>query len=139
MGTAKISMKPRRGRDLVAAALRLGCPACGRGRIFESAWRMARRCPACGLPFEREDGYFVGAMYVGMVTTSGVAIALYAMGRLIFDLTDGVLMAILLAVMVVLPPLLWRHTRAIWLALDQAIDPRPPSGGDVGPPGAAST
>jgi len=128
-------MKPRRARHLIGSALRLACPACGRGRIFVSAWRMARRCPVCGLPFEREDGYFVGAMYVGMVTTSVVAIGLYAVGRLGLDLTDGVLMAILLPVMVVLPPLLWRHTRAIWLALDYAIDPRPPSGG-VGPPGA---
>ena len=137
MGTAKISMKPRRGRELIAAALRLACPACGRGRIFVSAWRMARRCPACGLPFEREDGYFVGAMYVGMIATSMIAIGLYAIGRLLLDLTDAVLMAILLAVMLALPPLLWRHTRAIWLALDYAIDPRPPSGGG-GPPGAAA-
>lgn len=95
---------------------------------------MARRCPVCGLSFEREDGYFVGAMYVGMVTTSGLAIGLYAVGRLLLDLGDGVLLAILIPVMLVLPPLLWRHTRAIWLALDYAIDPRPPSGGEGGPP-----
>jgi hypothetical protein len=27
--------------------------------------RMHERCPACGLKFEREDGYFLGAMYIG--------------------------------------------------------------------------
>ena len=135
MGTAKNIMKPRRGRDRLTAALRLACPACGRGRIFVSAWRMARRCPTCGLLFEREDGYFVGAMYVGMVTTSGLAIGIYAVGRLLLDLPDGILFAILLGVMIALPPLLWRHTRAIWLAIDDAIDPRPPAGGDGGRPG----
>ena len=26
---------------------------------------MHERCRACGLKFEREDGYFLGAMYIG--------------------------------------------------------------------------
>ena len=132
MGTAKSITKPRRWRDRIGGALRLACPACGRGRLFESAWRMARRCPVCGLAFEREDGYFVGAMYVGMVTTSAIAIGLYAVGRLLLDLDAGVLLAVLIIAMVALPPLLWRHTRALWLAIDHAIDPR--ASGRDGPP-----
>ena len=45
------------------------CPRCRTGRIFrKSVWLfpgMYERCPACGLRFEREDGYFLGAMYIG--------------------------------------------------------------------------
>jgi uncharacterized protein (DUF983 family) len=41
----------------------LRCPRCGQGRVFASAWTMHRACPACDLVFEREPGYFTGAMY----------------------------------------------------------------------------
>ncbi len=45
------------------------CPRCRAGKIFhKSVWLfpgMYERCPACGLKYEREDGYFLGAMYIG--------------------------------------------------------------------------
>jgi hypothetical protein len=44
------------------------CPRCRAGKIFrKSVWLfpgMYERCPVCGLKFEREDGYFLGAMYI---------------------------------------------------------------------------
>jgi uncharacterized protein (DUF983 family) len=47
---------------LVGRALRLRCPNCGGGPIFESWFRMRERCPRCGLRLERgEQGYVVGA------------------------------------------------------------------------------
>ena len=36
-----------------AAALRLRCPACGRGRLFTGWFTMHQRCPACGLDLRR--------------------------------------------------------------------------------------
>src|SRR4051812_24822754 len=44
------------------------CPRCRDGRIFRaSLWRgflaMHDVCPVCGLKFDREPGYFLGAMY----------------------------------------------------------------------------
>src|SRR5579863_10707070 len=45
------------------------CPRCRTGKIFrKSLWlfpAMFDRCPACGLKYEREQGYFLGAMYIG--------------------------------------------------------------------------
>ena len=42
---------------------------------------MHDRCPACGLKFEREPGYYLGAMYVSyglaLVTIVVIAIALW--------------------------------------------------------------
>ncbi len=44
------------------------CPRCREGKIFRrSVWlfpSMYERCPVCGLKFEREAGYFLGAMYI---------------------------------------------------------------------------
>src|ERR1700674_1740133 len=56
------------------------CPRCRQGRIFRySIFRgfpkMHERCPVCDLKFDREPGYFLGAMYVSY----GLGIAFVAM------------------------------------------------------------
>ena len=45
------------------------CPRCRIGSIFRSSIfrgypSMRERCPVCQLKFEREQGYFLGAMYI---------------------------------------------------------------------------
>jgi uncharacterized protein (DUF983 family) len=61
------------------------CPRCRIGNIYpKSIFRgfpaMRERCPVCGLTFEREEGYFLGAMLVdyaigiAIVTILGVLI-----------------------------------------------------------------
>ena len=48
----------------VVGILRKRCPACRRGAVFRSLWKMNENCPVCGLDFDRGDpGYFTGAMY----------------------------------------------------------------------------
>lgn len=43
--------------------LGLRCPACG-GDTFKAGWfRTARSCAACGQVFEREAGFYAGAIY----------------------------------------------------------------------------
>src|SRR5437763_3949115 len=53
----------------ITAILHQKCPRCRTGRIFRSSIlrlfaRMNERCPVCDLRFEREEGYFLGAMYI---------------------------------------------------------------------------
>src|SRR5207248_3419030 len=60
------SFLTRRSSDLI---LRQRCPRCRKGAIYRCSlfrgWlSMFERCPVCDLKFEREQGYFVGAMYV---------------------------------------------------------------------------
>ena len=43
-------------------ALRRRCPQCGGAPIFDGWWRMKDYCLACGHRFEREPGYWVGAV-----------------------------------------------------------------------------
>src|SRR5713226_9343152 len=45
------------------------CPRCREGPIYSGSlprgWlAMYERCPVCGLKYHREQGYFIGAMYV---------------------------------------------------------------------------
>ena len=48
-------------------ALMLRYPLCGRGRLFRRWLFLADHCPGCGLWFEREEGYFTGAMGINLV------------------------------------------------------------------------
>ena len=46
------------------AILRQKCPVCLQGNDHRSGITMNEVCPVCGLRFEREQGYFLAAMYV---------------------------------------------------------------------------
>jgi uncharacterized protein (DUF983 family) len=45
------------------------CPRCGHGDLFTSFFRLRPSCPGCGFGFEREEGYWLGAMIVIMALT----------------------------------------------------------------------
>ena len=84
-------------------------------------------CPNCGLKFEREPGYFLGAMYISY----GLGlIVIVAWGLLLWAVTSWSLMKITLwAILLFLPlvPIITLFSRVLWIYLDQAIDPELPS------------
>ena len=47
---------------MLGPALRLLCPRCGIGKLYQKPFRMHANCPHCNLRFEREQGYYVGAI-----------------------------------------------------------------------------
>jgi len=63
---------------VLARALRRRCPACGAGRLFKGWFEMRARCPGCDLRFEREEGYFLGAMALNIVVAEGLFVAGFA-------------------------------------------------------------
>ena len=84
---------------------------------------MHERCLACGLKFEREAGYFLGAMYIGY----GLALLIIAIfSVLLWSLFRwSIPKTIVGGVVLFLPfaPLLTVMARVLWIYLDQAIDP----------------
>jgi len=84
---------------------------------------MRDRCPNCGLLFNREPGYFLGAMYISY----GLALAVIAaIGAALWAFTSWRVDKIVLsAVLLFLPfvPLLTLLARVLWIYLDQKIDP----------------
>ena len=84
---------------------------------------MNERCPACGLKFEREAGYFLGAMYISYGLGIGVIAALPAVvwAVLKWPLTKSVVAGIVL--FLPLAPVLTWMARVLWIYMDQAIDP----------------
>jgi hypothetical protein len=92
---------------------------------------MNELCPACGVKFEREEGYFMGALYISY------AIAIVVLGLLMLgwhllipemDLEWAVLLAV--AVYVPLVPMVFRYARVIWMHFDRWAWPEQPGKGD---------
>jgi len=84
---------------------------------------MNERCPSCALKFEREEGYFLGAMYISYAL--GVAV-IVLFGFLLWEfmhwpLKRATFWAIVL--FVPLAPALSYFSRVLWIYLDQAFDP----------------
>ena len=84
---------------------------------------MREACPACGLVFEREPGYFTGAMVVSYL----IAVVVYAALVLVLWSLPGwrVELALLVAAALFLlaVPAIFRYSRVIWMHLDHAVDP----------------
>jgi len=80
-------------------------------------------CPACGLKYSREAGYFLGAMYIsygfGLVVIALVTAALWYFAGLTF--MRAVLWAC--AALVPLTPTIAVWSRVLWIHFDQAVDP----------------
>jgi uncharacterized protein (DUF983 family) len=70
-------MSGRLAFQLLKRALRLKCPRCGEGRLFQGFFAMHRECQTCHLGFEREQGYFIGAIYVNYAVTVLIVIPGY--------------------------------------------------------------
>ncbi len=102
--------------------LRLRCPRCGQGGLYEKVFTMRKKCPECGLLYEREEGYFTGAMVVGNMI-SGLIVApltllLFAGGA---DMRE--IIYTLLGVGLLLMPFVFWYARAIWLYFDFMFNP----------------
>jgi len=84
---------------------------------------MHRACPVCGHVFEREPGYFVGAMYVSYALAIPSYLAVWGILCLLLPgWSDLAILAAALPLFVPLAPILFRYSRIIWMHLDLAID-----------------
>ncbi len=99
------------------------CPHCHQGDFFETHNpynlkkfdKMHHRCPVCNEDFERETGFYYGAMYVsyGLTVAFGVAVYIVICGLLKFDeITFLITFAIL---QLLLMPVFYRLSRLVWI------------------------
>jgi uncharacterized protein (DUF983 family) len=112
----------------LSAILHEICPRCRRGRIFRRSlfrgWlSMNEHCPVCGLKFEREQGYFLGAMYVSfglsILPVCLLVLLIWAITRWPLD------RVVICTFFVYLPavPLVVRFSRVVWIHIDRHFDP----------------
>jgi uncharacterized protein (DUF983 family) len=115
---------------LMWALVQARCPRCRKGRIFRGRVTMNDPCPVCGLIFQREEGYFLGAMYCSYVIASVILGVFYVAFSPIFPNMDGALFVLVIMIpFLPLLPAVFRYSRVLWIYVERAGSPGDESAG----------
>ena len=109
---------------LFARGLLLRCPRCGKTKLFEHGLTMYKRCSNCGWVFEREEGYWTGAMAVNLIFAE-VVVAAFVIPLAAAQVPLIPLFAVGLPIAALLPVLTYRHSKSFWMSIDFLINPVP--------------
>jgi uncharacterized protein (DUF983 family) len=106
----------------ILRALRLRCPRCGHGKLFRGWFRTYDACPACGATFKREQGFYLGSIYINYAATVIGTGAVYALLVLVLGWSNEAALAACLAAAVAFPTWFFRYARSLLLALDGSVN-----------------
>jgi uncharacterized protein (DUF983 family) len=124
-----VSMAPRGeatgGRwTRVGAIVHQRCPRCRRGLVFRRRLAMYNLCPACGLKFEREPGYFIGAMYISYAFAAFfIGVVSFLVNLVLPELTFAWTVLAAAVLMLPLVPMMIRYSKILWMTIDRTLDP----------------
>jgi len=108
--------------------VRKRCAVCGTGSLFERWFRMKSHCPQCGTKFEREAGFFIGALFVNFALTE-VVMFLWLAGVTIVTIPHPPVWWLIggsVVICVVMPMLLYPFSKTVWFAIHVAMQPLDP-------------
>lgn len=116
----------------VRSVLTNSCPTCLEGKVFKynsifnlkKFDKMHEHCSECGHKFEKENGFFYGAMYASYAVTVAFSVATFVLTYLIYqDTPYWVYIINILVVLIVLAPLSYRAGRLIWINIFNGYNP----------------
>jgi hypothetical protein len=100
------------------------CPNCGQAYVFKDQnpynlmklADMHKRCPNCDKSFDKEPGFYFGAMYVSYGLTSGIVIIFGAFFSWVVPMATLPLICLITGLVLATFPLIFRWSRMIWLS-----------------------
>ena len=101
------------------------CPICGGKKIFSGWFTIKDRCPTCAYGFERESGYWVGAVIVNTAFTFAIFGVMFV-GTLIATIPDVEwvpLLAVAAFTNLLFPVFFYPYSKTLWMALDIYFHP----------------
>jgi uncharacterized protein (DUF983 family) len=120
-------MQKHSKRQILMKGLRLKCPRCGEGQMFSGMFKMRLECGNCRFRFEREAGYFVGAMYISYGATIFIAFAGYFALDYFTPISFLTNFILWVAFCALFPIFFFRYSRSLWLSFDYIFNPSEPS------------
>jgi hypothetical protein len=78
----------------------------------------------CGALYQREDGFFVGALTINVVVTELLILILYLASILLLN-SFQLILVILFMVGLLFPVVFYHHSWSIWLSLDHLVEGLP--------------
>lgn len=117
----------------ISSAVKMKCPRCGEGELydrsnlfsFKGVFNMHKNCSNCGLKYEKEIGFFYGAMYVSymlniaLFVTATVAYYMFFEEKYDWRYYIGVYLLITFT----LVRWIYRMSRSIWLMFMVSYEP----------------
>lgn len=109
------------------------CPVCLEADVlkYKNAFhpskfdKMHERCSNCNHKFEREPGFFYGAMYVGYAISVAFSVAIFCTTYLLFpDTPYWIYIILILGGLILLAPITYRGGRLIWLNIFNGYKPK---------------
>lgn len=110
---------------LLSRCLRLRCPVCGQSSIARAPFQIRHHCPSCRALFKREDGFFVGAIAINVVTTEAAILLVYVACLPFISSHFEMMLTGLLVMALLFPIAYYHHSWSVWLAFDHLIEKLP--------------
>lgn len=110
---------------LLGRGLRRRCPRCGGGDLFPKFLTMVDDCPGCGLHFERDAGYWIGAMIIATAFALAAFLAVFAAGIALMwpEVRWNLIIVATIAATGIVPVFGYPTSRTVWVALDLSVRP----------------
>ena|SRR5690606_1583677 len=104
-------------------ALNCKCPNCKEGKMFNKGGYllmfripdMNKRCKVCNYEFERETGFFFGAMFVSYALAAAEMITCLVLFWYLIDLSPLKVFGIIVLIAILLSTINFKLSRSIWL------------------------
>ena len=98
--------------------------------MFRGHFTMNDPCPECGLILQREEGYFLGAMYASYLLSVALILPLYLIALWLLSKSYFLLApAVALVAYVPFIPAVFRYSRGLWVYFDRSMCPTDVSAG----------
>jgi uncharacterized protein (DUF983 family) len=106
------------------------CPRCHQGKILKyppyqigKLLETEETCTNCDLKYEKEPGFFYGAMYVSYALTSGIFIVTYILQITLLNLPITMFAIFMVSLLLFTFPFIARWSRILWLNFFVTFDP----------------
>lgn len=107
------------------------CPKCQKSAFFISDnpynfkmfSKMNSHCKECGENFEREIGFYYGAMYASYAIDIALGVALFLLMVVLLDISSTIFLFTYLTLVLVLFPWIFRKSRLLWINLFVKYNP----------------
>jgi hypothetical protein len=84
---------------------------------------MAPACKVCGFVYEREQGYFIGAMYINYGVSLLAVLAGWIVLEFIVKASSERLVWGLAIIAIAIAICFYPYSKALWMAIDLRVDP----------------
>jgi len=116
------TLNPSKGL-MLWRGLRRKCSRCGEGKLFRRWFAMVPDCPNCNLHFEREPGYWVGAVAINTAVVGVLFVIVFIAysAATVPDIPWVTLLLIELPIMALGPIAFYPFSKTLWVAIDRAF------------------